>query len=309
MSAFRSLATTLFLAGLILSPVHSISQEPSKLPLTEDQILGLVTSANLHELTVNRVIELITERGVAFSVTDVFLLELNARDADIAIVETLRRLRNQGKDFVPTSSEAAPTPAAEKPSLAARAPTEQEWPQFLEAVREKAVAYTENLPNFICTQITQRFIRFFPGGWRQLDNFVADLSYYDKTEHYKIVTVANKATPNTTMETLSGTRSTGEFGTTLRALFDARSNATFRLEGLDQTNGRDTVRIGYQVPKETSSKTINYNNERTIVTAYRGRCWIDPSSYQVVRLEDKALAIPEDFPDHACRRINGLRPR
>jgi hypothetical protein len=106
------------------------------------------------------------------------------------------------------------------------------------------------------------------------------------------------------METLSGTRSTGEFGTTLRALFDARSNATFRLEGLDQTNGRDTVRIGYQVPKETSSKTINYNNERTIVTAYRGRCWIDPSSYQVVRLEDKALAIP-GLSDHACRRIDG----
>jgi len=298
MSLCRSLALTLSLAGLIFFAPNSLSQDPSKTPpLTEEQVLGLVTSANLKELSVNRVVELITERGVAFSVTDVFLLELNARDADIAIVETLRRLRSQGKDFVPTSTEPAGAAASETPKLGGKVPTEQEWPQFLEAVRAKAIAYTENLPNFICTQITQRFIRFFPGGWRQVDNFVADLSYYDRKEHYKILTVANQAaSPNASMETLSGTRSTGEFGTTLRALFDSQTNATFRLEGLDQTNGRDTVRVGYQVPKETSSRSINYNNERTIVTAYRGRCWIDPNSFQVVRLEDKAIAIPEDFP-------------
>lgn len=297
MSTYRTLALTLLLAGLVLSPANSaFSQEPSKAPLTEEQVLALVTSANLKELSVNRVVELITERGVAFSVTDVFLLELNAREADIAIVETLRRLRNQGKDFIPTSSEPAAAPVTEKSNLPAKTPTEENWPRFLEAVRSKATAYTDNLPNFICTQLTQRFIRFFPGGWRQVDNFVADLSYYDKKEHYKILTVANQASPNATMDTLSGTRSTGEFGTTLRALFDPATNATFRLEGLDQTNGRDTVRVGYQVPKETSSRSINYNNQRTIVTPYRGRCWIDPNSYQVVRLEDKALAIPEDFP-------------
>jgi hypothetical protein len=316
MRPIRIFAQTLLSAALILAPGNSASQEPAKAPpLSEEQVLALVTSANLKELSVNRVIELITERGVAFSVTDVFLLELNAREADVAIVETLRRLRNQGKDFIPTPSEPAATSSAEKPNVPAKAPTEENWPQFLQAVRSKATAYIDNLPNFICTQITQRFIRFFPSGWRQVDNFVADLSYYDKKEHYKILTVANQASPNATMETLSGTRSTGEFGTTLRALFDPNTNATFRLEGLDQTNGRDTVRIGYQVPKETSSRTINYNNQRTVITAYRGRCWIDPTSYQVVRLEDKALAIPEDFPitrsegatDYDLAEISGVK--
>jgi hypothetical protein len=122
-------------------------------------------------------------------------------------------------------------------------------------------------------------------------------------------------TPNATIETLSGTRSTGEFGTTLRALFDVNTKAVFRLEGLDQTNGHDTVRMGYQVPKETSSRTINYNNQRTIITAYRGRCWVDPKSFQVVRLEDKAINIPEDFPitrsegstDYDLAEISGVK--
>lgn len=30
--------------------------------------------------------------------------------------------------------------------------------------------------------------------------------------------------------------------------------------------------------------------------AYRGKCWVDPVSYQVVRLEKKAVDIPRDFP-------------
>ena len=317
MNIRRQFYLLFFLAVLVLSAREAISEGTAKQPpLTEEQVMGLVSSANLGELPVNRVIELITERGVAFSVTDVFLLELNAHNADIAIVETLKRLRTQGKDFVPTSSEPAETPVVEKPSLPpGKVPTDQDWPQFLEAVREKATAYIDNLPNFICTQITQRFIRFFPGGWNQVDNFVADLSFYDKTEHYKIITVANKASAGATMETLSGTRSTGEFGTTLRALFDPRTNAAFRLEGVDQTNGKDTVRVGYQVQKETSSRTINYNNERTVITAYRGRCWVDPNSYQVVRLEDKAIAIPEDFPitrsegstDYDLAEISGVK--
>jgi hypothetical protein len=314
MNTHRSLVIFLLVIGALF-PAVSISEEPAKQPLSEEQVLSLVTSANLKEIPVNRVVELITERGVAFSITDVFLLELNAREADVAIVETLRRLRSEGKDFVPTSSQPAKAPGAETPPPSGKAPTEENWPQFLESVREKATAYTDSLPNFICTQITQRFIRFFPGGWHQSDNFVADLSFYDKTEHYKILTVANKAAADTTMEKLSGTRSTGEFGTTLRALFDPRTNATFRLEGVDQTNGHDTVRIGYQVPKETSSRSINYNDQRTIVTAYRGRCWIDPASYQVVRLEDKAIAIPEDFPitrsegatDYDLAEISGIK--
>jgi hypothetical protein len=32
------------------------------------------------------------------------------------------------------------------------------------------------------------------------------------------------------------------------------------------------------------------------VTAYRGRCWIDPESFQIVRLEERAVNIPQDFP-------------
>jgi len=277
-------------------------QNSATTPLTEEQVLSLVTSTKLGELPAGRVNELIRQRGIAFAVTDVFLLELQTRETDPAVLETLRQIRGQGKDFVPTNPAASSGSLADSSTTEAPATSapgngvEADWPKFLEQVRAKAIAYTDELPNFICTQLTQRSARYFPGGWRTLDNFVAELSYFDKKEHYKILTVANQATTTATMENLSGTRSTGEFGSSMRSLFEPATNAVFRLEGREQTSGRETIRLGYQVARETSSRSINYNNERTIITAYRGRCWIDPESFQVVRLEDKAINIPPDFP-------------
>lgn len=45
-----------------------------------------------------------------------------------------------------------------------------------------------------------------------------------------------------------------------------------------------------------SLKIKRWSNDQTIITAYRGKCWVDPVSYQVVRLEKEAVDIPRDFP-------------
>ena len=325
----RTLSCKIFcgiaILGLLWGYVFLASQEQSKQPLSEDEVLSLVTSTRLGEIPVNRVVELIQLRGVKFSVTDVFLVELKAREADIAIIETLRQIRNQGKDFIPGASQKPKdslkietVPPNLPPVEAGKSSTsisEAEWPEFLEKTRGKALGYTEQLPNFICTQITQRFVRFLPGGWRQDDNFVAELSYYDGREHYKVLTVANKIATDMTLEKMTGTTSTGEFGTSLRELFDPSTSASFRLEGADQTNGHDTVRLGFQVSLETSKYTITYNKERTIVAAYRGRCWVDPKSHNVIRLESKAINIPVSFPvtraessvDYDLADISGIK--
>jgi hypothetical protein len=212
------------------------------------------------------------------------LLELQARETDPVILETLRALRQPGAE-----SKGRP---------------EADWPRFLESVRAKALAYTDDLPNFICTQVTLRHVRFPQRGWKLVDNFVAELTYFGKEEHYKILTVGNNAATDATIENLSGTTSTGEFGTEMRSLFDPAANTSFRFEGRAQSNGHETVRIAYQVPRKPRGRTITYthnteqgmNTKRTIVTAYRGRCWIDPTSFQLVRLEYEALDVPKKFP-------------
>ena len=183
----------LFLLGSL--PKLGISKETAKPALSEEDILALATSCKLGEISSSRVVDLIHERGLGFSVSDIFLLELETRGADPVIGQALRKLRDQGKDFVPTPSKiqeaqlrppdgTTPLPPVDRSS---KIPDEQNWPQFLESVRTKAMAYTDDLPNFICTQITTRSERVTPGGWHQADNFVADLTYFEKKEDYTAV--------------------------------------------------------------------------------------------------------------------------
>ncbi|MDE2667927.1 MAG: hypothetical protein OXI69_17440 [Acidobacteriota bacterium] len=308
-------------------------------PISQEELLALVTTTRIGAVTPQRVVELIRERGIGFRVKDILLQELKAREADPAIIRAVEEHRQTGPPasvlrpppgveppppvFIPPPVEpsatepaapgSAPTPkpAATPPATAATEPAttpgrsglpdRETWPQFLEQVRSTAMAYTENLPNFICTQITQRYLRRLPKtGWVRVDNFVAELTYYDKQEHYKLVSVGNRsAASDATLESLKGTTSTGEFGSSLNYLFDPATGTQFRFEGIDHSRGSPTVRVGFRVPKDTSKRSIIFREGTTevgVVTPYRGRCWIDPGSLQVVQIKERAYRIPETFP-------------
>ncbi len=308
-------------------------------PISREELLALVTTTRIGAVTSQRVVELIRERGIGFRVKDILLQELKARQADPAIIRAVEEQRSTGPPesvlrpppgveppppvFIPppveppatepsaTGSVATPKAAATPAAAAATVPAattvrsglpdRETWPQFLEEVRSTAMAYTENLPNFICTQITQRYLRRLPKtGWVRVDNFVAELTYYDKQEHYKLVSVGNRtAASDATLESLKGTTSTGEFGSSLNYLFDPATGTQFRFEGIDHSRGSPTVRVGFRVPKKTSKRSIIFKEGTTelgVVTPYRGRCWIDPDSLQVVQIKERAYRIPDTFP-------------
>ena len=308
-------------------------------PISQEELLALVTTTRIGAVTPQRVVDLIRERGIGFRVKDILLQELKAREADPAIIRAVEKYRSTRPPesvlrpppgveppppvFIPPPVEppaaelsapgSAPTPKpAATPTSAATTepattpgrsglPDRETWPQFLEEVRSTAMAYTENLPNFICTQITQRYLRRLPKtGWVRVDNFVAELTYYDKQEHYKLVSVGNRsAASDATLESLKGTTSTGEFGSSLNYLFDPATGTHFRFEGIDHSRGSPTVRVGFRVPKDTSKRSIVFREGTTevgVVTPYRGRCWIDPGSLQVVQIKERAYRIPDTFP-------------
>ena len=308
-------------------------------PISQEELLALVTTTRIGAVTPQRVVELIRERGIGFRVKDILLQELKAREADPAIIRAIEKYRSTRPPesvlrpppgveppppvFIPPpveppateppapGSAPPPKPAATPAATATTEPAttpgrsglpdRETWPQFLEQVRSTAMAYTENLPNFICTQITQRYLRRLPKtGWVRVDNFVAELTYYDKQEHYKLVSVGNRsAASDATLESLKGTTSTGEFGSSLNYLFDPATGTHFRFEGIDHSRGSPTVRVGFRVPKDTSKRSIIFREGTTevgVVTPYRGRCWIDPGSLQVVQIKERAYRIPDTFP-------------
>ena len=186
---------------------------------------------------------------------------------------------------------------AHSPSAAEERVFGESWSMILGRVRSNALAYSNQLPDFICNQTTQHFIRTLAPTvvWRMTGSFVAALSYYDRKEHYEIVSVNQKPAPGTTMENMSGSLSMGEFGSALRGLFEHRTQAEFRPAGFRKINNVETLCIAFKVSQARSRRFITYD-DRTIITAYRGRCWVDPDNYRIVRLEKKAVGIPGNFP-------------
>ena len=55
------------------------------------------------------------------------------------------------------------------------------------------------------------------------------------------------------------------------------------------------MRVAFRVPQDTSSIQLSYQGNPLRV-GYRGLCWIDVNSYQVVQLIKKTVDLPEDFP-------------
>jgi len=175
-------------------------------------------------------------------------------------------------------------------------PTAATWLQFLDSVRQLALAHTHALPDFVCTQKTKRMAKLGEiGDWQLVDQIVAEVSYYGGMEHYKILTIDNRPPATQADMGIAGFLSKGDFGNSLFQLFAPESNTSFLMERADHVNKRETVRVRYYIPQTNSKFYIGLGGQK-VTTAYGGRCWIDLASRQVVRLEGEARDIPRPFP-------------
>ena len=189
-------------------------------------------------------------------------------------------------------------------------PTRETFPQFIEAARQKAIKYVQELPNFICVQITKRYIRspqrlsrtgmMQAEQWVLEDEITEELTYNDQKESYRLLKLDRRTGAFMSSEARRGSTSTGEFASVLGLLFQPASQAWFQMEGVEKISGRKTVRTRYQVEQVNSARELNYflegNLMRSVKVAYRGRCWLEAATGQVVRLELETVDIPVHFP-------------
>src|SRR5579885_3349965 len=90
-------------------------------------------------------------------------------------------------------------------------PDAMEQKRVLEAARDYAINYTTRLPDFICTQVTRRFVDpTGHSGWYPADTITERLSYYEHKENYKVILVNSKPM-DVDHEKLGGAISSGEW--------------------------------------------------------------------------------------------------
>jgi hypothetical protein len=224
--------------------------------------------------------------------------ELQAGGAGSRTVEALQKLAAE------TKSMPAPPPPKPKPVAAPIPPPDAlEQGKVLDHASEYARDYIKRLPNFICTQVTRRYID--PSGlefWRSQDVIVSKLSFFEQKEDYKVVLV-NSQPVNTSMHRVGGTTTTGEFGTLLKDLFDSATGASFDWERWGTLRGKRAYVFSYRVPQERSKYTITYERTHTTTPGYTGLIYVDRDTMAIMRVTQDILETPPGFPITMVRNV------
>lgn len=219
------------------------------------------------------------------------LIEIAAQGMGKRTMEAVNALAAASKDLP------APAPVAPKPKpQTIPPPPAEEQSKVLEEARQYALEYTRNLPNFICTQVTRRYVD--PSGleyFRLEDTIVARLSYDGKSEDYRVVLV-NNSVVDTTMERVGGATSRGEFGTMMKELFGPKTRTRFEWLRWGTLRGRRMHVFSYSVDREYSDWHLIYDRIDEYVPAYRGLVYVEQGANAVMRITQEAVDLPSSFP-------------
>ncbi len=224
---------------------------------------------------------------------------------------------------------------ASSASLAATAtaPLSASQASNLEAARNYVLAYTHNLPNFICTQITNRTISVVGGdsagppahklagpatgvnsrGLSQSalvseDSIEEKLTYINWEEHYEVVAINGRKATRATHQAVPGAISGGEFGTLLLDIFAPEAHTVFTWERMARLRGRKVQILAFQVPKEAGMIVSHKNPDVQVVASYSGEVFVDAETGEVLRMTSHVIGLPDDFPVKLVERSVDYMP-
>ena len=293
-------------AVLLLLVAASLAAQAT---LSFPQLKDLIESSVRQKVPDKQVAGYLKNRKLSFAVSDRLLEQFIGIGAGPRTLHWLRKMQRE------TAALPAPkiAPARPRTSNQPPPPSAEEQERIIEAARETALSYTGRLPDFVCLQITRRYVD--PSGlemdWLKQDEIKARVSFFEDKENYEVLSVNDRVIVNRGMHELGGASSTGEFGSMLAELFDPKTAARFQWARHSLLRRRPVYVFHFQVLRGRSRWSIRFEgthparlraeNTREIVAAYRGLVYIDKESEQVLRISMRAAGIPADFPIQEAR--------
>ncbi|MDQ2900677.1 MAG: hypothetical protein M3Y07_12890 [Acidobacteriota bacterium] len=283
---FRTLLATV----LVCCPALLQAAVPQT-PLSVDQVLAFVRSSIKMKLSDKDVAAYLKKVTLNQKLDDRTIEELQGNGLGPKSLTALKELRDTSEKLPePVAKIAAPKPVGPPP------PSYDEQLRVLEEVRQYALNYTKTLPDFICTQVTRRYVDpYGTESWHLVDTLTAKLTYFEQKEKYQLMLVNNTVTDKP-FESVSGATSSGEFGSLLRGVFEKDSDAEFHWERWTTLGGRRAHVYNYRVEQGNSRWMIDYERREQITPAYRGLVYVDKATNMVLRLTLEAVDLPASFP-------------
>jgi hypothetical protein len=300
------MAASRLIAGLLLAVslapaqlgwFHNDRKGSHKKQTSDEGFVGVVTAKGLLSFTIMAA----DTRVITFAITDSTLYLHGTKRVspyEIGRGETVKVEATADRDGNLSATNIAPQdtspPVKRRAQASALLPGGVTDDALVQRAREASDAFFAMLPNFLCQQSTTRSYAGADKQWRTVDQVTAEVLYDHHHESYRDVKLNGKATGHSMMD-LPGSRSTGEFGSTLRALFDNGTETLFKFESNADLRGFGTAIYDFAVSGDKSDWRITAGTQM-IATSYTGKIWIDHESGNVVRLEMKAVDIPPAFP-------------
>jgi len=171
-------------------------------------------------------------------------------------------------------------------------PSDADTAVLIERSRQRALDYTQQLPDFMCTEVVHRSISSY-GGPQLSDTLTINLSYSKRGEEHKLVLINGKPTDRK-YEDLEGATGSGEFGGILRVIFNPASQAAFDWETWKTLRKKRVAAIEYAVSAATSPYHLGHQGRKAIVGLH-GVLEIDGETGEVQHLTYVAYDIPQQL--------------
>ncbi len=268
----------------------------AQMKLTIEQLKSFISSSKQMKHDDKKVAEYLRKVKMTEKLDNSVIDELLANGAGPKTVDVLRDLRDASRDLPGPRPAVAGLKVNAPPPIPL--PSKAEQDKVFEQAKEFAVNYTKQLPNFICVQITRRY--YDPSGleaWHQSDVLHAKLSYFEQKETYQLMSI-NGVPPklDMSMDKVGGSRSSGEFGSLLKMVFEDKSHARFQFERLGKLRDQLTYVYSYFIAQPDSSYQLVYEDKQDYRPALRGTIHVDKETQVIVRLTLEAVDVPQSFP-------------
>jgi hypothetical protein len=229
-------------------------------------------------------------------------IRLVARDSEGEMMTA----QNGEVEILPAQNGRVETLPAQRPATADADP-------ILERGREKALAYAKSLPDFVCTEIIQRYklsqpaVLSLPPGvagaasmaptWAPIDKLTVRLSFFQQKEDHKLELVNDQPTTREYGSLDIGVTGTGEFGGMMKQIFDPASQASFHWESWKKSRKHRVAVYGYTVAADHSHFFVQRGGRsgevNRAVVGFHGTVEIDTETGDVLHFDYTANGIPK----------------
>lgn len=268
--------------------------------MTVAQLEGFIKSSVEQKLDDKQVAETLKRTRLSEQLDTKTLSVLMSLGAGPRTSAELRTLSDTSAGLPAPPSPIEAAAAIPKPArIATLNPTTEQQTEILAGIRDYALNYTANLPNFLCNQITHRQVDSTGTGdhYREADKLQEQLTYFEHRETYKVMAVNGQMVSNKDHLKLGGAISSGEFGSMMYEIFEPQSGTEFTFDHVGTWDGRRVNEFRYRVDKERSHYSIFHEGvNRTIIAGYHGLIYAAADSNAVVRITLECEEIPHDFP-------------